>query len=204
MARRDLYVFDLDGTLVDTLPDITRALNAALAERGVAPRDAAEVRGFLGTGGRDLCRRALGGEPSPEIVEQVFERYRARYRDSLTAGSRVYPGIAAVLGQLGAPAAVITNKAGPEARGILAGLGLGTRFVRVIGDGDGLPRKPDPAAIHELITLTGAERALFVGDSEVDAETARRARVDFVWVSWGYGTAAGARRIDRADQLVEA
>src|SRR5687767_7697696 len=104
MARCDLYVFDLDGTLVDTLPDIARALNAALAERGAAPRTPLEVRGFLGHGGRDLCRRGLGGEPAPEIVEQVFDRYRAHYRDSLTAGSQVYPGIEAVLGRIGAPA----------------------------------------------------------------------------------------------------
>ncbi len=198
----DLYVFDLDGTLVDSLPDITAALNAALLASGHAARPALhEVRGFLGDGARELVRRAVGDGPSEAALDQLVAGYRARYREALVRETRLYAGLGALLPTLPA-CAVLTNKPGAEARAIVEALGLGRRFVEVVGEGDGHPRKPDPAALHAIIERANARHPLYVGDSHVDAETARRAGIDFAFVEWGYGNAPeGVRRVRRAEEL---
>ena len=100
------------------------------------------------------------------------------------------------------PAAVLTNKPGTVARRILDALGIRERFTAVVGDGDGFPRKPDPTSLRSLITTAGAKRPLYVGDSHVDAETASRAGIEFVFVEYGYGAALGDfRRIARFADL---
>jgi phosphoglycolate phosphatase len=200
----DLYVFDLDGTLVDSLPDITTALNAALLASGHAARALHEVRGFLGDGARELVRRAVGEGPSEAALDDLVASYRARYGQALVRETRLYAGLEALLPTLPA-CAVLTNKPGREARAIVDALGLAARFVEVVGEGDGHPRKPDPAALLAIIARANAKRPLYVGDSHVDAETAERAGVDFAFVEWGYGAApAGVRRVRRAEELVRA
>ena len=197
----DLYVFDLDGTLVDSLPDIAAALNAALSDAGHAPRALADIRGFLGDGARELVRRAAGDAPSGEAIDLLVAAYRARYRRALVKETRLYPGLEALVPRLPA-CAVLTNKPGVEARGIVEGVGLGGRFVAVVGEGDGFPRKPNPAALAAIIARVSARRALYVGDSQVDAETAQRAAVDFAFVEWGYGRAPdGVRRVRAPEEL---
>ncbi len=138
----DLYVFDLDGTLVDSLPDITTALNAALLASGHAARALHEVRGFLGDGARELVRRAVGDGPSESALDDLVASYRARYGQALVRETRLYAGLEALLPTLPA-CAVLTNKPGREARAIVEALGLAARFVEVVGEGDGHPRKPD-------------------------------------------------------------
>jgi len=202
MSSRDLFVFDLDGTLCDTLPDITRAVNGALLAVGRPPRAASEVRVFLGGGARELVGRAAGWDELDPRLDSLVERYRACYREALVQETRLYDGVEATLSRLGAPAAVLTNKPGPEARAILEALGMSARFVEIIGDGDGLPRKPDPTGLRAIIERAGARRTLYVGDSQVDADTAQRAEVDFAFVAWGYGTASGAIPVTRFEDLL--
>jgi phosphoglycolate phosphatase len=198
----DLYIFDLDGTLVDSLPDITAALNAALVESGHRARTVSEVRGFLGDGARELARRAAGEGPSEAELDALVADYRARYGQALVRETRLYAGFDVVLPQLPA-CAILTNKPGSEARAIILTLGLDRRFVEIVGEGDGHPRKPDPEALLAIVARANAQYPLYVGDSHVDAETARRAGVDFTFVEWGYGSApAGVRRVRSADELV--
>lgn len=199
----DLYVFDLDGTLVDSLPDIADALNHAMTEAHFAARTLLEIRAFLGDGARELVRRAVGPAPSEDALTELVAAYRARYRTALVNKTRPYPGVLATLPQLRAPAAVLTNKPGPEAREIVLGTGMSAWLPKVVGEGDGLPRKPDPESLRTLVRNAGSVRPLYVGDSAVDEETAARAGVDFVFVSFGYGEAsAAARRVARFEELL--
>ena len=107
MPGRDLYVFDLDGTLCDTLPDITRAVNAALAEVGIPRRKSGEVRGFLGEGARELVARSAGWHHEDVRLPVLIERYRAHYRTALVAETRPYDGVEATLPRLGAYEVVV-------------------------------------------------------------------------------------------------
>ncbi|MEO6954090.1 MAG: HAD-IA family hydrolase [Polyangia bacterium] len=195
----DLYVFDLDGTLLHTLPDITRALNAALVEVGRPVRTGAEVRSFLGEGARELVGKAASWPRTHEGLDALVERYRHHYRQALVIDTRPYPGVVETLARITAPIAVLTNKRGHEARVILEGAGL-RGFAMVIGDGDGYPRKPDPTSLLHL--CKDAKRPLYIGDSQVDAETARRAQVEFVFCDWGYGTSDHGRRVSRFEDVI--
>jgi phosphoglycolate phosphatase len=189
----DLFVFDLDGTLVDSLPDIAAALNEALSAADLPMHHLDAVRGFLGDGARELVRRAAGPQPSEAAIDELVVDYRARYATQLVARTRPYDGVVELLARL-PRAAVLTNKPGREARRIVDELGLGSAFVAVVGEGDGHPRKPDPTALRALVATHGARRAVYIGDSHVDAITAERAGIDFVFVTWGYGRVEGPHR----------
>jgi phosphoglycolate phosphatase len=199
-------IFDLDGTLVDSVDDLAASVNHALASLGLPLRSTGEVRGFIGEGARLLLSRAVG--PHPELVDPALAAWRAHYEDHLLDRTRPYPGIAEVLTGTGRTLAVLTNKPGAMARAILDGLGLGPRFARVVG-GDEAPRKPDPTGVQRLLADLGgrAEDAVFVGDSRVDAQTAANAGIPFIAVTWGLGArgelAATAPRacVDRAEEL---
>ena len=182
-----LAVFDLDGTLVDSVDDLHVSVNHALAVVGLPPRTREEVRGFVGEGARVLLERAVG--PRAELVEPALAAWRAHYAEHCLDRTVAYPGIPALLAGAGRVLAVHTNKPGAMARKILAGLGLLPRFAAVLG-GDEAPRKPDPAGLLALMARTGATPAetVFVGDSRHDVETARAAGVAMVAVTWGLST----------------
>ena len=202
-----LAIFDLDGTLVDSVDDLAASVNHALASLGLPLRSTEEVRGFIGEGARVLLARAIG--PHAELVEPALAAWRTHYGAHLLDRTRLYPGLAEALAGARRTLAVLTNKPGAMARAILDGLGLSARFAAVIG-GDEAPRKPDPSGVHRLLRDLGgrAEEAVFVGDSRVDAETARNAGVPFVAVGWGLGARAdlaaanpAAVFVDRAEEL---
>ena len=182
-----LAVFDLDGTLVDSVDDLHVSVNHALAVVGLPPRTREEVRGFVGEGARVLLERAVG--PRAELVEPALAAWRAHYAEHCLDRTVAYPGIPALLAGAGRVLAVHTNKPGAMARKILAGLGLLPRFAAVLG-GDEAPRKPDPAGLLALMARAGATPAetVFVGDSRHDVETARAAGVAMVAVTWGLST----------------
>jgi phosphoglycolate phosphatase len=187
----DLVAFDLDGTLADTAPDLAAALNHSLAALGRSGVPAESVRHLIGHGARALLRRGLAasGEASEALVDEAFPIFLEYYGAHICDGTRLYPGIDEALDRLaaaGAALAVCTNKAEALSLKLLAELGLESRFAAVVG-GDTLPaRKPDPAPLLEAIARAGGGRAAFVGDSIVDAETARAAGVKFVAVSFGF------------------
>ena len=182
-----LAVFDLDGTLVDSVDDLHVSVNHALAVVGLPPRTREEVRGFVGEGARVLLERAVA--PRAELVEAALAAWRAHYAEHCLDRTVAYPGIPALLAGAGRVLAVHTNKPGAMARKILAGLGLLPRFAAVLG-GDEAPRKPDPAGLVALMARAGATPAetVFVGDSRHDVETARAAGVAMVAVTWGLAT----------------
>ena len=182
-------VFDLDGTLVDSAPDICAVANAVLAEEGVAPLTLAEARGFVGAGASVFVERMQAARGLPEADHtRLLARFLEGYEGAVE-NTRPYPGVVdalAVLAARGHPMGVCTNKPIGPARGVLAHFGLAPRFGAVIG-GDSLPeRKPDPAPLLAVLDALGGGAALFVGDSEIDAETAARAGLPFLLFTRGY------------------
>jgi phosphoglycolate phosphatase len=190
----DLLVFDLDGTLVDSLPDITRALNLALSEAGRGTLSPDVVRGLVGEGVLRLAEKALlvATGDSPASAEAVADRIRSIYEAEPCVLTQLYPGVADVLAALRAPGgpklALLTNKPGVVTRPLLTALAIEAQLDAVIGDGDGHPRKPDPAAIHALGARFGIPpaRTLMIGDGLPDMAVARAAGCAAAAALWGY------------------
>jgi len=192
--RFKAVVFDLDGTLVDSAPDMAAALNAAVAEIGQPPFSQAEVIGFVGSGARMLVRRALaalGADAGAE--DDLLARFIAQYEAKVTGQTRPYDGAMEMLAQLhaaGVPLGLCTNKPEGPARTLCAALGMDS-YLKVIVGGDTLPvLKPDPAPLLHACGALGAapQETLYVGDSDVDYATALAAGTPFAFVECGYQT----------------
>lgn len=187
-------IFDLDGTLIDSAPDLHEAANALLAERGLAPVSLAQVRGFIGEGVPKLvarCLEAAGAPARGRELDAAVTRFRALYGADPVRLTRPFDGVEASLGALSARGLLIgvcTNKPEGVSRDILARLGL-DRHLRAVVGGDTLATiKPDPAPLlhaAQLLGVTPAE-ALYVGDSGVDADAADAADISFALYSGGY------------------
>jgi phosphoglycolate phosphatase len=191
MSAIDLAIFDLDGTLVDSAPDIARAVAATLREAGVDPPPLDEVKAMVGDGARVLIGRALAAAGAQRDEERLLGRFLVHYGDALCVDTRLYEGVAETLAALraqGVRMAVLTNKPGDLARRLLDTLGIGGFFQVVIGDGDGFPRKPDPAAARDLLARTGASVAntVIVGDGLPDVQMAIALGARVVAAGWGY------------------
>jgi phosphoglycolate phosphatase len=206
LSARRLAIFDLDGTLVDSVDDLAASVNYALARAGLPQRDRDEVRRFIGNGARPLIERAVA--PHLERVEEVLADWRTHYDAHLLDHTRPYPGIVEQLARTRLTLAVQSNKPAPMTRRILEGLGLLSRFAVVVGGGD-VPAKPDPAGVLSILAQVGAsrEQAVFIGDSATDVATARNAGVTFVAVSWGLVSreelvrGGAVNLVDRAEEL---
>lgn len=184
-------VFDLDGTLVDSLEDIATAMNEALAEVGRPTHPIDDYRAFVGAGVGALAERALGGAPPAGTRDDVVAAFRRRYAARLVERTRPYPGIDALLDGLvarGVPAAVLTNKPQAAAERLVAELLGRWPWVAVLGDRPGVPRKPDPTGALEAARALGAapSATLLVGDSDVDVHTARAAGMRALGAAWGF------------------
>ncbi len=191
MRLVDLVIFDLDGTLVDSAPDIAAALAATLAEASVPAPPLERVKSMVGDGARVLIRRALAEAGVSGDEDALMARFMAHYRQGLCVDSRLYPGVAEALDRLAAgeiPAAVVTNKPGELARPLLEQLGIAGRLLAIVGDGDGFPRKPDPAAARALLAKAGVApaRAAVIGDGIPDVQLARALGARAVAAAWGY------------------
>jgi phosphoglycolate phosphatase len=194
MPARTALVFDLDGTLVDTAPDLHRALNAVLAEGGRAAVPLADIRHMVGDGALKMIERgyaATGAPVDPAELPRLFRRFLEIYSAGGHAQSPPFPGVRETLVELrarGCRLAVCTNKPLRPSLEILDVLGLTDLFAAVLG-GDSLPmRKPDPG--HLLGTLerlgAGPDQAVMIGDSMNDVAVARAAAVPSVIVTYGY------------------
>lgn len=183
-------IFDLDGTLVDSAPDIQASVNLMLSEEGQAPLDLPTTISFVGNGLPKLVERVMAARGMPDAE---FDRIHARvleiYNTSNSDQSVVYDGVLDVLKELktkGFFLGVCTNKPEGPARHVLAGLGLDPFFDMVVG-GDSLSvRKPHPEPLLQVMGTYSSEEVLYVGDSEVDAETAANAAVRFALFTEGY------------------
>jgi phosphoglycolate phosphatase len=191
-----LVLFDLDGTLVDTAPDIARALGVALEATGIPPLPLDTVKRMVGDGARELIRRALAPARADGAREEAaLGRFIVSYRENVCVSSQLYPGVVQGLAALrsdGTALAVVTNKPGDLARMLLGTLGIAASFEAIIGDGDGFPRKPDPAAAQSILARVGVspDRAIVIGDGLPDVRLARALGATAVAAAWGYLPAA--------------
>jgi len=214
MSARPTIAFDLDGTLVDTAPDLVDTLNFVLEEAGLDPVPYDEARNLVGGGARALIERGLAFEreklPARE-VDRLLARFLVHYETHLADRSRAFPEVAATLGALAAKGALLvvcTNKLERFSMKLLQALGLAERFAVIAGADTFEVRKPDPGHLLGAVARAGGRSAaaVIVGDSETDVLTARRAKVPVVAVSWGYsripaGELGADRLIERMNDL---
>lgn len=188
--------FDLDGTLVDSVPDLTAALNTMLRQLGLPERSEPQVRTWVGNGMNNLIRRALVGNMDSSLADaELFARarplYKAAYADHISVYSALYPGVHAGLAELhatGIPMACVTNKPVEFARPLLEKLGIGAFFSTVVG-GECAPNpKPAPDTLLLCAERLGVPitQGLMVGDSLNDVQAARNAGCPIVCVPYGY------------------
>lgn len=185
-----LAIFDLDGTLLDTLADLRQGLNYALSTQGFAPRTLPEVRAFVGNGIRKLIERAVPAGTDEAQIEAVFEAFNPYYAVHCADFTTTYPGISELLRQLqadGVVSAVVSNKPDYAVKTLSAQYFPGL-LAASAGAKDGVRKKPCPDAVFEVVRQLGAEalRAVYIGDSEVDVATARNAGLPCISVSWGF------------------
>ena len=196
--RYDLVIFDLDGTLLDTVEDLAAAVNHALAKRALPARSLEDVRRFIGDGVANLIRRAVPEGTDPTLCADVLADFRRYYFQHVDVHTHPYPGIDALLDDLAAAgivAAVNSNKV-DEAVNALIRAHFGPRVALALGERPDTPKKPAPDGVYAILDALGVtgDRALYVGDGEADLLTAKNAGVDCAWVSWGYR---------RAEELAE-
>lgn len=213
MRKYDTVIFDLDGTLLDTLDDLADSVNNALASCGFPCRTRDEVRRFVGNGaGRLMTLSVPGGAENPKYGA-CLEEFRRQYAQNLKNKTIPYDGILPLLQRLsdnGLKLAVVSNKPDAAVRA-LCGDYFGGRIAAAFGENGEMARKPAPEIVRRALAgVSGvAERALYVGDSEVDVETAKNAGIDFVGVTWGFRgrealTLAGAKHcIDMPEELLD-
>jgi len=194
MSNAPLIVFDLDGTLVDSAPDLINALNFVLGREGLPPVPAASARKMIGAGARGLIERGLEAEGrvfSPDQVDILTRDFIDFYAEHIADETRPFEGTEAMLDHLAAQGfrfAVCTNKLEWLSKRLLDKLGLSERFAAICGADTFGVSKPDPVFLRETITRSGGDtaRALMVGDSGPDVGVARRAGVPVVGVRFGY------------------
>ena len=198
--KYDLVIFDLDGTLLDTLDDLAAAVDHALTMNGFPPPGREDVRRLIGNGIASTIRRALPAQTPDEQRDRVLSDFRACYLRNLSVHTRPFDGIVDLLDALnaaGIKVAVNSNKL-DEAVGALCETHLGRHVQLALGERAGIPRKPAPDGANAIMRRLSVEpsRTLYVGDGEADILTAQNAGIDGAWVSWGYRTAQELAGLD--------
>lgn len=196
----NVYLFDLDGTLVDSIGDIASCANIVRDSYGLPPIPEERIFGFIGNGSRFLMARTLVGDlegpaPSDEVLDEAVKRWISLYAMHMMDRTRLFPGIMEALLSLDGPCAVVTNKPGESARQMCARAGLDKVCGAVVGMFDpGVEEgKPSADGIRKALTLVAPgfdgtlDRAVMVGDSPVDGGAAAAAQIPFVGVTWGLG-----------------
>ena len=178
-------LFDLDGTLLNTLDDLADATNAALAHFGCPGRTTDEVRQFVGNGAERLIRLALPGNADDPAVSDVLAYFKDYYAAHSQVKTRPYDGILEALAEVKKefPVAIVSNKPDNAVK-ILCSQYFGNVFA--LGESCACPRKPSPDMVYKAMEAIGADRCIYVGDSEVDALTAKNAGVPCLSVLWGF------------------
>lgn len=217
MKQAPLVVFDLDGTLVDSAPDLVGALNVILAREGLGPLPLVRARQFVGRGGRALIRLGLdahGTSVSDARMEEMFAAYLAEYEKRISRETLPFPGAVAALDRLaeaGHRFAICTNKFEKPAKMLMRDLGLADRFAAIVGADTFPMSKPDGAVLRLTIERAGGDpaRAVMVGDTITDIATARNAGLPVIGLDFGYAPEvmkdlAPDRIVSHFDELFDA
>ena len=178
-------LFDLDGTLLDTLEDLLDATNYALAACGYPMRTLPELRRFVGNGAENQIRLSLPEGSTPEEVQRVLKVYKPYYTEHCQLKTRPYAGILEQLEQLKEQysIAIVSNKPDSAVKALCADYFPG---FYALGEVTGCPRKPAPDMVYKAMEAIGADKAIYVGDSEVDVITAQNAGIPCLSVLWGF------------------
>jgi phosphoglycolate phosphatase len=185
-------IFDLDGTLIDSKRDLIHSVNTMLAEMGRAQLDEETISGYIGHGAPLLVSRALGSNAKEADLRRALQFFLAYYEEHKLDTTCAYPGVADSLAELSrkkVPMAVLTNKPVKISVRILEALGLATYFRAIYGGNSFESKKPDPRGANTIVSEFGASpcETMLIGDSEVDVQTARNARMIAVAVNYGFG-----------------
>ena len=213
MKKYDTVIFDLDGTLLNTLEDLKDGVNHVLKENGYSQRTLEEVRQFVGNGIRRLMELAVPEGISDEKFEKVFEEFRTYYTAHCQVKTCAYDGILELLKELKTQRyalAIVSNK-NQGAVSELNEIYFKEWIETAIGQTDGIRKKPAPDTVLQALKSLGKERktALYVGDSEVDFQTAENVGMDCVLVTWGFRTPEELKsftpvaRIEKPQELLE-
>lgn len=188
-------IFDLDGTLTDTLESLSYSVNATLKELGLGQITDTQCKAFVGNGARRLIEQSLqaAGDPEAKRIEAAMEVYGRIFKKYCTYHVAPYEGIVDMLQELkkeGVQLAVLSNKPHLQTKDVVATFFDEDTFARVYGQQEGVPRKPDPAAVHMILEEleVSREECLYIGDSDVDMQTGCAAGVPAVGVTWGFRT----------------
>ena len=205
--------FDLDGTLLDTLDDLRDSVNTVLSRYDLPPITKNEAAHFLGNGAKHLVHCALKGQVSAAAERGILQEYKAWYQDHCRIKTAPYPGVMEMLRSLkekGFRMAVVSNKPDPAVKELNTHF-FGDLLETAIGEKEGIQRKPAPDTLFEAMRLLGAEKekCLYIGDTEVDLQTAGNAGMRCISVSWGFRSeeellASGADTIVRTAPELEA
>lgn len=185
-----LAIFDMDGTILDTLVDLAEAVNYALRKAGLPERSLQEVRSYLGNGMLRLIRLAAPEDASAELLAELKETFTEYYKAHCSAHTRPYDGVVELIEELrarGVKTAVVSNKPDFGVQ-LLVRDYFPTSFDAAVGERTGIAKKPAPDSVNEVLRLLdiSREEAVYIGDSEVDIETARNAGMTGVIVTWGF------------------
>lgn len=188
--KYQVAMFDLDGTILDTIEDLMISTNVGLTECGYPTRTLDEVRRFVGNGVRKLIERAVPEGTTKEEEEAVFSIFTEHYRDHCADHAKPYPGILELfqkLKQAGVRIAVVSNKPDYGVQSLCQHF-FAEDVVYAAGNRDGIARKPDPQPVQIALDALGVrkEDAVYIGDSEVDIATARNCEMDGISVDWGF------------------
>ncbi len=199
-------IFDLDGTLLDTLDDLAASVNHALTTHGLPVRSTQEIRRFLGNGIRNLMLQSTGGSLSDEAFDEVFQSFRAHYVDHCLDTTHPYPGIMPLLDALkdnGVRMAIVSNKLQPAVTELNERFFQG-RIEKAIGESATVRRKPNPDAVLAALDSLGSNKdtAIYVGDSEVDLATAHNAGLRCALVTWGFRDEDFLRTLPEASSAI--
>lgn len=187
---KQLFIFDLDGTILDTLEDLCNSTNYALTSNDLPGRTIDEVRKFVGNGIRKLIERAVPEGIDSEQMENVFRSFSEHYKIHCADKTKPYDGIMEVLAALkarGIQTAVVSNKADFAVQSLCKEY-FSEMFDYVVGEREGIRRKPYPDSVNEVLRKLQVEKenVLYIGDSEVDVKTAQNAQIESIAVTWGF------------------
>ena len=188
MPKYTAAIFDLDGTILDTIEDLTDSINFALREHGFPERSLMEVRSFVGNGVKKLTERALPENVDEKELDSVFMCFTQRYNEHCMDKTKPYEGIVELLVKLreqGIKTAVLSNKADFAVQ-ILCRKYFADLFDYAAGMRDDVPKKPAPEGVYIAMDSLKTDSAVYVGDSEVDVLTASNAGLDCIAVDWGF------------------